>query len=72
MQELPAGWKKKKKIKYKKKYKKHKNDIKSIKLPLIILCAIKNGVIFIILKIYILFMKTKIVAYKLSFERKIH
>ena len=54
------------------KYKKHKNDIKSIKLPLIILCAIKNGVIFIILKIYILFMKTKIVAYKLSFERKIH
>lgn len=24
MQELPAGWKKKKKIKYKKKYKKHK------------------------------------------------
>lgn len=54
------------------KYKKHKNDIKSIKLPLIILCAIKNDVIFIILKIYILFMKTKIVAYKLSFERKIH
>ena len=32
----------------------------------------KNDVIFIILKIYILFMKTKIVAYKLSFERKIH
>ena len=54
------------------KYKKHKNDIKSIKLPLIRFCTIKNDLIFIILKIYILFIKTEIVAYKLSFERKIY
>ncbi|MBS1422632.1 MAG: hypothetical protein HP021_11050 [Lachnospira sp.] len=54
------------------KYKKHKNDIKNIKLSLIRFCIIKNNAIFIILKIYILFIKAEIVAYKLSLERKIY
>ena len=54
------------------KYKKHKNDIKNIKLSLIRFCIIKNDAIFIILKIYILFIKAEMVAYKLSLERKIY
>ena len=54
------------------KYKKHKNDIKNIKLSLIRFCIIKNNAIFIMLKIYILFIKAEIVAYKLSLERKIY
>jgi len=54
------------------KYKKHKNDIKNIKLSLLRFCIKKNDAIFIILKIYILFIRAEIVAYKLSLERKIY